>query len=253
MSRESDSMQSLEQWLTDEAQHVLRAPSPDEGHLELDALIAIAAGRSLDTAEKEHLLACEECRAVLGALLRSPPHDRAQRWLRRILAPRAIAVAAVAAALLIAIDLSPPTEFASRGGAAARFEAASVTVLRDDPGARRVLVDGDALPLGARLGFRYGNPAGEAKTVTILAWDGHKLHWYYPQEPDGAPHRLKRAAVAERLPFDVLLDGAHRAGPLHLWIGLDVPPTELAAAAKANAAVPKGARRLTVRLRGAAP
>lgn len=251
MSKESESMHALEDWLKEEASDLLRAPSPENGHIETAVLVAAGAGKSLDAATKAHLLECEECRAVLGGLLEAPPPHRAQRWLGQLLAPRALALAATVTAGLLFVTLPErPPEYSGKGAATSRFEAASVTVLHDDPGSRRVLVEGDEVPIGARLGFRYGNPTGEAKTITILGWDRRRVHWYYPETADGAPQPLRSGSdvVAERLPFDVLLDGAHRAGRLELWMGFDVAPAALATRAKSGRPPTSKMRRLTFNL-----
>ena len=230
----------------------LGGSAPSTPHLDDGTLARLAEGQVRPTAaQRVHLLECLECRDVLGvAAVQVPtsvPEPRWSSWWRWALLP-GLAAAAAAAFVVFAPGAERPDGFRSRGGSD-RYVEASVSFLRSDATGRAVLDPGAEVPLSAQLGFRYGNPAGEARTLTVLGFDGDKIYWYYPETADGAPVELAQGpgAVSKRLPFDIRLEERHRPGPLDLYAAFDVEPAALAAAIRSGSP-PEGTVHLNVQL-----
>lgn len=235
------------------------APVAPEGpHLDDGTLARLAEGRLRPTAaQRAHLVACAQCRDVLGAAAvavpdTAPEPRRARPWTWW-LAPGL--AAACAAAAVVAVPFGPRGDgvvddvagYRARG-AADQAEAATVSFLATLPdGRREVLSSGARVPLGARLGFRYGNPAKQARTLTVLGYDGAVVRWYYPQGPGKPAFEIEGGpeVVNSRLPFDIQLAQRHRPGKLTLVAAFDVSPDALAAALRAGA-VPDDATRVVL-------
>jgi hypothetical protein len=154
--------------------------------------IAPAAERTL----REHMPACERCRAYYGRwLLLSkldptalPGKERIARGLgvrrpqplRKALAFGALPVIAVAAAFVLWLRAAPPATdgFTARGGAHA--EAPSrVYVYEVRPGAAPALA-GDTIGRHGELAFAYENGAAKNR-VMVFGEDEHgHVYWFYP-------------------------------------------------------------------------
>lgn len=236
-----------EQILREDAELVF-ARSDEGPHLSDERLASVVCdGAKLTKAELTHLAECAECREVLAIELREREGGRrASRWVERTLL--GVAVAAVAAGLALFIIPTPAPMPRTRGGDLAPLTA-DVTVLAvDDSGRRRELSDSDRVRLTERLGFRYGNPQGRFSTVTILGWDGERLHWYYPASDSEPAQQVEggKRAMSVRLPFDVKLND-HRPGPLSIVVAFDRNPKALADALRRGAPLDSlGATRLNV-------
>lgn len=242
----------LERALADHADEVFGGA--DGPHLDDEVLERAGGGQAtLTEAQRAHLADCAECRWVLALASEGaevvPLPARGPRWG---------AVVALAAAVALGVALWPRTAATPEGGLTARGDEAPLTAevvfLATDPsGRRRELRDDDAVPVGARLGFVYGNPGGVHATLTVLGWDGERLHRYYPEVGE-APFAVDRGpqALGRRLPYDIELREAHGPGPLTVAAAFDVDPEALAAALEAGA-LPKGASVVRLRLTEGAP
>lgn len=217
----------------------------DPAHLDdADVEARIAAGAAFTTTELEHLARCVECRTVVALVTadQQPPESLAASPLGRGLWLAAAAVLAIGAGLAAWPALRGDDGYTRKGAGAPL--TAEMTLLATGPdGARRDVRDGDVVRLDDRLGFKYGNPDGRHRTLTVVGWDGQQLRWYYPASADGAPHAAE-PGLARRLPFDVKLDD-HRPGTLVVVAAFDADPAKLAADLRAGRA-PPGALRLTV-------
>lgn len=247
MNSNDESPKGLEALLRAHAREGLDGGPPQGPHIDDGALAQLAEGRARPTAaQRRHLSECAACRDVLGAAASAVP-EAAAPPRRRFDWRFAFAPGLLAAAAGIAIFVLPgdrPDGYARRGGEA-RYEEASVSVLRIGDGRREVLGDHARVPLSARLGFRYGNPAGEARTLTVIGYDGAQIRWYYPEGPGEPGFSIQggAAAVSRRLPFDIRLAERHQAGPLHVWAAFDVEPEAFAAQVRAGGS-PKAALHL---------
>lgn len=216
---------SIEDQLGRHAREALEEPVPDEPHIDDETLALVADGRAkLKRAQRSHLSRCHECRDVLGvtvALTRDEPAPRTWRW------SWALVPAIAAAAALVLFVRADPNDVAYQPRGVTAPDAASVTFLATDAeGRARDLLPGAQLRVGERIGFRYGNPRGARSTLTVLGWDGDRVHWYYPDAPDKAAHAIEEDALSERLPFDFTVDAP---GALRLVAAFDVEPGALAA------------------------
>lgn len=252
MTSQDDRNPQVEQQLLDFfSTETLGETAPTTAHLDDGVLARIAEGSLRpDAQQRAHLADCRECRDVLGIAAAMAPSEvevrRASRW-KWTLFP-GFAMAAVAAVAVFMVGDPTSETYRTRGGVD-RYTEASVTFLRSDARGRAVVEAGATVALDAQLGFRYGNPTGEARTLTVLGFDGETIHWYYPERAGGAPMALDRGpdAVSRRLPFDIRLQERHRAGALHLYAAFDVDPDELAAAI-VRGAPPPGATHLKIEL-----
>ncbi len=193
-------------------------------HIEAEQLAAAAAGRlALDETAMTHLASCGECRDILGHaahLETNTKPTRAKWWLGLI------PVVAVAAAAIVLVPRDDG--YTSRGDT--KTLSSSVTLLiTDSAGQVREAQKQDSLRYGDRIGARYGNPE-RFKTLTVLAWDGKKVHWLYPASPsenrltvEGGP-----AALSRRLSEDVVIDSDFSLGPLLVVVAFDGDATEMA-------------------------
>jgi hypothetical protein len=215
----------LERWLASHREELLTDQSPPGAHVSEAFLIEALQGRKkLDEAALGHLARCSECRHVTRELALEVNEDAPVR-----IRPLPIIGVLAAAAVLAVLFVSPPREYGEKGAPA--DDAASVTLLAvNKEGVEREARDGATLGLDERLGFRYGNPRGERKTLTVLGWDGRELHWYYPESPNEKPFELRSGSDARnlRLPFDIQLAEKHRAGMLRVIAAFDVDPSALA-------------------------
>ena len=228
----------LERWLAqrDDALWAER----DGPHLPPERLALLAEGSQAQDAEKAHLVACNECRTVLRAVIAEYPtaapaaQPTRSRWhLSWVLG--GLAVAGLAVFLISRPPADPSAGYQARGNA--QPEAAAFVLRATTPdGLTTELSDGDHVPLNARLGFVYGNAKGTAKTLTVLGWDGTTVHWYYPEKPGqpAPPIQAGPESRGTRLPFDVQLSPDHRAGPLTVVAAFDTDPQQLAAELRAD-------------------
>jgi len=232
-----DQTQALDQWLQRHAE-VLMSDVTDQEHLDDETLAATVNGQhALSIDQLKHLAECSECRAVVIELgreysqpaLRLSPIKTWGRWLW-IAAPIA---AAVIAMLNIDPNQSSQQDFQHRGAVGATMTAEVAFLVTGEDGVQRDLKAGDSVSLKARLGFRYGNPDGTHKSLTIVGWDGSRLHWYYPETPDGEALTVK-TGINHRLPFDVGLDD-HTPGELTIVAAFDLTPEQLAQRVQTNA------------------
>ena len=207
-------------------------------HLDDLALEAkVQKGAAFDEREQQHLAECTECRAVVSALIQSREEQGAVvplRRFRQVVAPLLALAAAIA--LIVIIPRLKPEHTATLKGERAPL-AAEVTLLASSEGRRRDVRDGDPIRIDELLGFKYGNPQGDASDVTIIGWDGQSVHWYYPEAPSGSPHQLKKGpkVMSIRLPFDINLKEKHKPGPLTIAVAFDARPEEIAAQLKRGA------------------
>ncbi|MEQ9498056.1 MAG: hypothetical protein RIT81_14390 [Deltaproteobacteria bacterium] len=234
-------MNSIHEWLEANARDVLDDDHEAEGpHIE-DTRFAklVDAAEVLTQREIRHLGRCGACRAVAGSLLETVParpEVEAEPWWSRWWRPVPLSLAAAALAGLVFVVARSPDTLQTRGNETRDFAAPTVAILAKGADGWRVTDDGQSVALGARLGFRYGNVAGAAKTITVLAYDGARLHWFYPEKAGEPAQALETGedAVNVRLPYDIVLDDEHRAGELTIAIGFDVEPVELASRLKAG-------------------
>lgn len=223
----------------------LRGPPADGPHLGDEALAAMAEGRArLGPEQFHHLSHCVECRDVLAVAASVAPQPRrtARAWALAL-------VPALAAAAGLALALRPGPEYVARGHEVS--ERASVTFLAvAADGATRELAGGDTVSQAERLGFRYGNPTGSARTLTILGWDGARVHWYYPDRAGASALVIEGGpdAISQRLGFDVMLAPDHGPGTLALVAAFDREPDALADALRTGADIGAGALHIEVRL-----
>ena len=225
-------MSDLERWLRQNRTPLLGdTPPPDDTHLPDERLAAVAEGSRLTPAERGHLGACSECRAVLaevGALQPTPPvaRPRAQAgWVALALGLLGTAAALVVWWRPVGDSRVDSGTYHARGSDAGL--APEVIVLAHDAaGTRRTLSAGASVRPTDRLGFVYGNPAGVHRTLTVLGWDGARVHWYYPERL-GDPPVAVRPERSVRLPFDVGLED-HSPGPLTVVAVFDTDPQALA-------------------------
>ncbi|MCB9550012.1 MAG: hypothetical protein H6706_29740 [Myxococcales bacterium] len=228
----SDEHEGLAAWLQAQRGELLPEPPPG-AHLDDERLAALAEGRGrLRRAEVAHLARCPACREVAAAVVEAVPAAAVRR--RRVWPWLVVPLAAAAAlAFLLLRPTSPGGEWQVRGGGGADADAPDVAIVAHDAGSRRVLLDGGRVSLGGRLSFRYGNAAGRARGLVILAWDGATLHPWYPERLDAPPFPLQ-PGVGVPLPFDVELTPPHRAGPLTIAIAFDEAPAAVAARLRAG-------------------
>lgn len=230
---------------------------PEGDHLD-DELLAsrLEHGEALTAPEQAHLANCAECRDVAGHLLRSAPETSAVvvplSSRRDTLA--GLAVAASIAALTVLIALPPKrTDYRGIKGRAKGLTADVSLIVTSADGAKRDVFDGGEIATTERLGFRYGNPKARHRTLTIVGWDGARLHWYYPEKPEEAPPKIAggEKALSIRMPFDVELDD-HRPGELTIVAAFDADPRALAEKLK-KGAVSRGDGIFVYRLKVEAP
>jgi hypothetical protein len=200
---------------------------PKGEHLADDALAAkIDHGEPFTELERAHLVSCRECRNIAGMLLRARPSQAevVPLFQRRSTFAGLAAIAATMALLTWMVSLPPDDDY-GRKGSSAQLTAEVSLLATDAAGARRDLASGDRLRTTDRLGFRYGNPAGEHRTLTIVGWDGAKVHWYHPESPRDAAPAIKAGpeAIAVRMPFDVELSD-HAPGKLVVMAAFDLDP-----------------------------
>jgi hypothetical protein len=232
---------SLQEWLEANAPDVLDDDREAEGpHID-DARFAklVDAAEVLDPQELGHLGRCGACRAVAGSLLETipaRPEPEAEPWWSRWWRPVPLSLAAAALAGLVFVVARSPDDLQARGDETRDFAAPTVAILAKGADGWRVAEDGHTVTLGARLGFRYGNVTGAAKTITVLAYDGARVHWFYPEKTGDPAQELKsgKDAVNVRLPYDIVLDAEHRAGALTIAAGFDVDPVALASRLKSG-------------------
>jgi hypothetical protein len=214
--------------LRDERRSPFEDAGDDQAHLP-DELVAqhVVEGRPLSDEHLAHFVRCAECRQVVAvALKEADASARSRRWVRVVAA--SATTLALAAGLAIVVTADTDDGLRRRGERSAL--AADLTVVAVDSTSRtRELMDGDRVGVNERVGFRYGNPAGRFSTLTVLGWDGERVHWYYPEKAGGAPARIAAGekALSIRLPFDVKLDD-HRPGPLWVVSAFDEDPDALA-------------------------
>lgn len=139
--------------------------------------------------------------------------------------------AALLLVMMLRVPMGPETdgEFTARGFAPHALR--DFDVLRVRPGEdARPIVRGTNIHVGERLGFAYHEAAPGTKSVTIVAFDGARIDWLYPQDP-AAPTGFvldpARARGGQRLPEDVELDPALKPGTVLFLAGFDLGPTEL--------------------------
>lgn len=177
-------------------------------------------------AETAHFSRCEECRAILAdrAVPKSPAN------VRLLYPRRLISFAAAAAAIFFGfLIFGRDPGMRSKGGEA--ITGAELTLIAtSSTGVRRDLRDGGTLLLSDRLGFKYGNPDGKYKTISVLGYDGRTIHWYYPDKTSGQTSQPieKTVAAGTRLPFDIGLADDHRPGQLRIVAAFDADPRVLA-------------------------
>lgn len=249
---------SLEEELGRWAREALQDEGPKGPHVDDERLSLCAEGRGrLTRAERQHLAHCEECRDVLGQGAALPQPETSSRWVKWRWPAVFIPTLAAAAGLMFALSPrpGPESEYRLRGASEVAEQASLSFVATGRDGRRRVLNPGDAVVLGEQLGFRYGNPAGLAKTLTVLGWDGQTIHWYYPEAEGGAPAPLEGgpAAVNRRLPFDVRLGPDDRLGPLTLIAAFDAPPAVLAADLRKGTKLAPNIIQVTVQVQAEGP
>ncbi len=246
-------------WLAQNAEAVF----DDEGageHLSDEHLAALVDNQeALSPEDIAHLGRCTECATIAAELYRSRsnivPLRPRSTWMRRV-----SMLAATAAAIAGVIVLAPPSdEFRTKGTRATVH--ADVALLAVNSSGLRDLRDGDSLTIGDRIAFRYGNVEGRHKNLTVLAWDGIKVRWFYPEAEGGAPIAIRSGPAARniRLPFDIKIGGNYRAGKLIVVAAFDTPPSKLAAALKAEqggaprAESSSNTRRFTLQLKAPVP
>ncbi len=226
----------LEEALRASAENVFQ-DSNSQKHLEdweLEALVETF--KPLSAQAQHHLSECTECRNLVAALLEGQPNEGAKvlplRPLRRALIPLIPIAATVAlfAVLRPVAPPKPPVNDVTRNRGLPPKLLAEVTLLATLSGVRRDVRTSQTLKLNERLGFKYGNPNGEVKTLTLLGWDGVKIHWYYPEFPQGEAYRLKWGpkVLGIRLPFDIELKEKHKPGPLVVAAAFDADPKAIA-------------------------
>ena len=242
------------------AADVFAARSTGE-HLD-DELIerTLSTGRAWTASQVAHLATCAECRDVVALAARSgapsgtslaagsTPWRPLLAWLGAAAAASMVVVAGTRLGLAPALA---PEGYAPKGHDQSGDLAPEVTFLATSAeGRRRDLREGDAVGLDERLGFKYGDPSGGHLTLTILGWDGARVHWYYPERAGAEPVALARraGALAVRLPEDIALGHAHRPGPLTIAAAFDAEPSELAASLRSGGPLPDGATRIRVRV-----
>lgn len=228
---------SLAEWLDRHARELLDDDPNEAPHIDDGRFARLVESRgALTRAEIRHLGRCGACRAVAGALLETVPAavdveaPARPPWWAPLFRPLPAVLAAAAVVGVVALVGLRDDGWGTRGDKPSNFEAPTITILAKSKDGWRVTADGHRVDLGGRIGFRYGNVSGRAKTITVLGWDGRRLHWYYPEKAGAAAHSIEggASAVNRRLPDDILLDGEHRAGPLTVAVGFDVVPDELA-------------------------
>lgn len=215
---------SFEERMKDALRATLADDVSETPHIEAEQLASVAAGRhKLDEVAMTHLASCAECRDILGhaAQLETREEPSRAKWWWGLIP---VVAAAAAAVVLVPRD----DGFTSRGDTQAL--KSSVTVLiTNSAGVVREAGAKDILHFGDRIGARYGNPEG-FKTLTILAWDGNKVHWLYPASP--SENRLAldsgSTALSRRLPEDVVIDSDFSVGPLLVVAAFDGDAAEMA-------------------------
>ncbi|MEQ9498553.1 MAG: hypothetical protein RIT81_16880 [Deltaproteobacteria bacterium] len=222
----------------------------DATHPEPERLAEALTTSSFTEAERAHLAACAECRAVVAAALRAEPSNVVSLASRRkrLTAITLTALGAAAAVALVLQDGATPS-YQGTKGSAVELEA-SVSLLVTDAGGRtRVVFDGGQLGTDERLGFRYGDPAGHHATLTIVGYDGQRVHWYYPERSGDTGFPVEAGARSVRMKEDIELDD-HRPGMLRVAVAFDAAPVEVAEALAAGR-TPKGATVFRLNLREA--
>ncbi len=213
-----------------------RTPHLDDQRIEG----AMAAESGFTPPELSHLAACAQCRTVVAmvvsdAEVEAPANNVIPLWRNKWVAP----ALAVAASLTVAVmwQAAEPQEPAYAYKGASVVSTAEVTYLATDTqGNRRDLRPGDTIQIGERLGFKYGDPDGTHRTLTVLAWDNQDVHWFYPDGPGKPAFTLSDdLAVGVRMPFDIELDGDFKAGELTIVAVFDLEPGAAASALRTGA------------------
>ncbi len=240
--------------LADSASDLFR--DGDGAHLD-DALIEarVSAGEGFGPAELAHLAACTECRTVLALAAQATaepgevlpftapaPRRRGNRSLGWLAAAVVVVGAGLATWRLV-----PAESGYTHKGSAGELSPEVTFLATDTNGARRDVRERGTVFLDERLGFKYGNPAGRHRTLTVLGWDGERIHWYYPEAEGGAPFQVESGAMAVRLPFDIALRPDHRPGRLTVVGAFDVDPAALAAELRSGE-TPRGASAVSVEI-----
>ena len=218
------------------------APEGEAPHLDPARIAQVVEGRArLTLDEAAHAAGCASCRGalVVTTQVQAPPRPQGG-WLWG----GAVGGALCAAAMLFAVRGGD--EWRARG-AAVDAHSPAVTWLAVEGDAVRTLTSGATLQPGVLLGFRYGNPSGAARTLTLLAWGGGQVHWLYPEAPGGPAFALRAGpeARAVRLPEDVEVDDTFVPGPLLLCAAFAAAPPAVAEAL-ARGACPGPALEVTV-------
>ena len=212
-------------------------PHIDDAELEAQ----VQSGAPLTPAQRDHLSRCAECRDVLGMLSREHEHEGGAKVIRPAVWRKAIIPLAIAASIALIIVIIRPTPNKVNGvkgtNGTTTFKGNQTALVpklallaTSSAGERRDLQNGGTIRLDERLGFKYGNPGNQHRSITVLGWDGKNIHWYYP-EREGAPaFKLERKAdnLSVRLPFDIALIEKHSAGTLKIVGAFDADPAVIA-------------------------
>jgi hypothetical protein len=195
-------------------------------HVDDGAIAAmIESGALLGERERAHLASCFECREIVGQLLRERGKVVALpsrgRWVA------GLAIAASIALVSIVVVLPEEKEHRGTKGIATQMSRGIALVAVDREGARRDLSEGGKVRTSERLGFIAGHPEEGASTLSILGWDGEKVHWYFPEKAGAAPYAIEGKKIGVRLPFEIELSD-HATGELLVVAGFDVDPNLLA-------------------------
>jgi hypothetical protein len=173
--------------------------------------------------ELAHLSRCIECRGILADRVRETA-GQVIPFRRRIVWALSLAAAVLVGLIFIVRDPALRNK-----GSGEALSAELTMIATSSTGARRDVRSGDKLLLTDRIGFKYGNPDGAFRTISVLGFDGQTIHWYYPERAGGAAQPIERTtAIGTRLPFDVELAGDHRPGRLKIVAGFDADPNALA-------------------------
>lgn len=215
----------LEALLSQSAARVFEQ-STDEAHVS-DERLASDPLPAWTKEETTHFARCEECRALLAdrAVSKNPAN------VRSLYPRRLISFAAAAAAIFFGfLIFGRDPGMRSKGSAVASGGAELTLIATSSTGVRRDLRSGGTLQLSDSLGFKYGNPEGKYRSISVLGYDGRTIHWYYPENAENPAQAIEKTeAIGTRLPFDIGLKDDHRPGKLQVIVAFDADPRVLAA------------------------